>query len=153
LNNGLDSQDHAYLYDGSNPQHNHWLDYYFNQNTEDKLFGRSGGSPTWTAYAIGQMDADGFFGTGSMMRNGKNYTTVSDNPFNWNIRWLAWGAANTPGAPQDSDGDGHDDSAEATAGTDPYDSEVYPGHSWFCGDGACNTVDEDAWNCYADCGA
>jgi hypothetical protein len=154
----LDINDNIYLFDPANPTHNRLLNNYYLQDSELKLFTRS---YQLTGFSTAFTSLDSV--TGLWVEQPGNcqatlssnptgpYTFVSDEIFQRRF----WPMANTfkgrTDALTDSDGDGHDDAAEAAAGTDVLDSEVYPGHDWYCGDTTCNPADEDARNCAADC--
>jgi hypothetical protein len=150
------AQDQLWLFDPTNQGHNSQLIDRYDLVPEVRAFAGRPNPGSYVGTAVNWFDpATGFFMTGSslptLFRNNKNYPYVKDSLFQTGMRYIAHGAENDTGALTDSDGDGHSDVDEGLALTDPLDSEVYPGHNFFCGDGTCNTG-ENPMYCSTDCG-
>jgi hypothetical protein len=150
------NNDQIYLYDPANPQHNGQLNWAFNQQSAEDYIFRIKTPQLSNAVNDLNMTTGLYYATShncpvTLSSNPSGpYTVVQDNIFQQRVRRLASGFIGTPGVLTDSDGDGYDDTAENTAGTDIFDSEVYPGHDWYCGDGTCQS-DENPRDCAADC--
>jgi hypothetical protein len=153
LQNSLTAADQLWLFDG-NPGHNANLIRFYRIDPENLYYGgfRDETSRVNSTYGLFN-DTTGFFRAPllTMTRGGKIYSVIDDFRFQTSLRAISWGVENFSGVVTDSDGDGHSDVDEAQQGTDSLDSEVYPGHNFFCGDGTCD-LGEDPRLCFSDCG-